>query len=101
MHIHQSCNDTYSGIYAKGLDFGTPPDRRMTHGTLPEYVDEMSKVTLKVLLTSIDDIILHHLLPRLSSFLLINPGRLVPVIMRDKTEFDIGIGQSENPPKGI
>ena len=48
--------------------------------------------------TSINNLVLHHLVSSGSSLLFVNPIRLEPVVMWDQTEVNRGIRQHRDPP---
>lgn len=70
----------------------------MTHGTLPEVFVSIEAPRRRRVLTTIDNLILHHFVACLGSFCLVNPGRLVPVVVGDETKLDISIGQVRDSP---
>ena len=51
--------------------------------------------------TSINDVLLLHLLSCFGSLVLVDPIRLVPVVMGNNTKFDLGVGHhTDTPGKG-
>lgn len=47
--------------------------------------------------TSINDLILHHLIPSIGRLLLVNPIRLIPVVVRNQTKMNRSIRQDLDP----
>ena len=74
--------------------------RQGTYGTLPvtdTFSTRIGGIPLATH-TSVDDVVLHHLRSRIRSSVFVNPGGLVPVVVRDQTELDSGTGNVRDLP---
>jgi len=60
-----------------------------------QYIRVIDSASLR---TSINDVVLLHVFSCLRGLVFVNPGWLVPVVVRDYTKFQLGVGHHADTP---